>query len=83
MQNIGFGNGFANSAISSNTKDAARITIEISLYYTYILHKLPAVALIFRYMCNGQPQEDISKISQSLQEKLWHRPLTNTTTKTS
>ena len=81
MQPIGFGEGQPNSAISSNTKDAARITIEISLFYTYILHKLPDVLNNLRYMLNGLLLEDINRISQNQPEKLLLKLLINIITK--
>lgn len=45
MQKISFGAGQANSAIASTTSDAAKISIEATLFYTYQINHLPAVKI--------------------------------------
>lgn len=43
MQKISFGASKSNSAIASTTSDAAKISIEATLFYTYQINYLPAV----------------------------------------
>lgn len=47
MQKISFGASKSNSAIASTTSDAAKISIEATLFYTYQINHLPAVILFF------------------------------------
>ena len=47
MQPIKFGEGGQNSAVASTTKDAAKISIEATLYFTYQIDKLPQVNKLY------------------------------------
>ena len=47
IQSISFGgDGAQNSSITSTTKDAARISINATIYYTFQAHNLPQVIIL-------------------------------------
>jgi hypothetical protein len=47
MQQITFGQGGDNDVIASTTSDAAKISIEATVYYTYQPQNLPKVNFMF------------------------------------
>jgi hypothetical protein len=74
MQTIVFGQGDGqNSVITSTTKDAARISISATVYYSYQPHNLPKVGICFdkgnvkiyvKWPAFGRHGQDLAKIAK-------------------